>query len=264
MHSFQTIPLLLVSPSLHVHLILFTGGSLPVAVSISILAFPPSLHFFPYLSLPRLPHATVSVRLFRKSGSFTFSVDSMRKKNPVSFVRIVWRDSILNRTCSKFFALSAEAIVPREHFPRPLYTIIGREKQCARPGKRIASTLAIRPANYVKHHVRALHARLPRRNRVASFIAIQLVTRDKSSSSQKELHPAASRNRFAIAFSLYAIVSREVAKNYAHCIARLTVAISNLSRSGSNCTLLHFSTCYCCCGRLLLTDAHWDTFRKRE
>lgn len=56
------------------------------------------------------------------------------------------------------------------HFSHPLYTIIGRGKQCALPGKRMRA-LAIRLANYVKHDVCTRYARLPRGNRVASFIA---------------------------------------------------------------------------------------------
>lgn len=78
----------------------------------------------------------------------------MRKPPASLYGEIVWRGAILDRTYSEFFALpSRETIVPRQRFPRPLYTIIGHGKQW-RPGKRMRA-LAIRLANYVKHHVRA-------------------------------------------------------------------------------------------------------------
>jgi len=157
------------------------------------------------------------------------------RKPSASLVRIVWRDSILDRTYSEFFALPrGSSIVPRERSPRSLYTIIGRGKQCARPGKRIASP-GDSPLPRIMLSTKYAHCTLGYLGEIASrnFIATRLVTRDKSSSSQEKplsyivaksgvsqlpprLHPILSRTREARG-ELRPLRS-----------ARLTVAISSL------------------------------------
>lgn len=188
------------------------------------------------------PVSTISVRLFRGSSSFTFPVDSMRKP-PGELVRIVWRGAILDRTYSEFFALpSPETIVP----PRPLYTIIGRRKQCARPGKRMRS-LAIRLANYVKHHVRATLGYL---GEIASRVLLRPVPLcEINRVVRKEVHPMHREiGSPAIASCFMPLFleceGRDREKGITRRMARLTVTIPLRHRGlgGPNCTLLHFST----------------------
>lgn len=87
-----------------------------------------SVPFFPLAS--RIAAAAASVRLFRKSGSFTFSVDSMGKP-PGEFrtdclARLHLGSHLLGILCAPSRKLSC---VAREHFPRrTLYTIIGPRK----------------------------------------------------------------------------------------------------------------------------------------
>lgn len=74
--------------------------------------------------------SAISVRLFCESRSFTFSVDSIRKT--LGSV-LVWRDAILDRTYSEFFArLSTpmETTGASSALPVSLYMIIGCKKQC--------------------------------------------------------------------------------------------------------------------------------------